>query len=69
MNKSNFLNIREAALINLYYLENMIQKQRKDLEQVTRENWKLQSGEKKRVSFRNLFTRKTVIQNNQVCCA
>ncbi|MCM3732794.1 hypothetical protein M3196_14165 [Fictibacillus nanhaiensis] len=55
--------------MNLYYLENMIRKQRKDLEQVTRENWKLQSGEKKKVSFRNLFTRKTVIQNNQVCCA
>jgi hypothetical protein len=68
INKSNFFNIREAALMNFYYLENMIQ-QPKDLEQVTRENWKLQSGEKKRVSFRNLFTRKTVIQNNQVCCA
>jgi hypothetical protein len=55
--------------VNHYYLENILQNQRKELEKVSMEHWKLQTGEKKKTSFRNLFTRKAAIQNNQVCCA
>jgi hypothetical protein len=55
--------------MNHYYHEYIWQNQRKELEKVSREHWKLQTGEKKTISFRNLFTRNTAIQNNQVCCA
>ncbi|WP_171978907.1 hypothetical protein [Fictibacillus arsenicus] len=55
--------------MNHYYLENIMQNQREELEKVSREHWKLQTGEKKKITFRSLFTRKAVIQNKQVCCA
>lgn len=55
--------------MNHYYLQYILQNQRKELEQVSREHWKLITGEKKKLSFRNLFTGKAAIQNNQVCCA
>ncbi|WP_156774213.1 hypothetical protein [Fictibacillus arsenicus] len=55
--------------MNHYYLEYILQNHRKELEKVSSEHWKLQIEEKKKLSFRNLFTRKTAVQNNQVCCA